>query len=345
MLQILIGWIFILVVFISGLFIFNLPVQKFSEPPKLELPAVVQEIKPPALALPKPEERKPDQTQSLKEKAELEKIASEILKLRRSLEELAKPPPEAASPKPPLRSEEVYAKAEKALVNVFCDDSEKGTYILGSGAVIHPAGYVITNGHLAEHFLRDRVQCVLRRGSPAAYFAKARVVYLPDQTELIGDTEIPLKDIAILKITESANALPLPETFEYFEFAPAYQVSENEVLYSLSFPTEFLGADIIVRNTTILFSLGTVSTLLTLDDDYSNSEGAYLKGEISAQHGSSGGIFLETGRGRIVGLFVGLTEGATTSERKQFIFLSPYIDRIFKADKGAGVTDFLNSNP
>ena len=85
--------------------------------------------------------------------------------------------------------------------------------------------------------------------------------------------------------------------------------------------------------------------MLTLDDDYSNPEGAYLKGEISAQHGSSGGIFLETGRGRIAGLFVGLTEGTTTSERKQFMFLSPYIDRIFKADKGAGVTDFLNSNP
>ncbi len=274
----------------------------------------------------------------------LAKLLEGVAKLRESLAAL--PQPKTPSPGPArIKSEELYNKALKALVNVFCDDAKKGVYILGSGAVIHPAGYVLTNAHIAQSFLDEGTDCVLRRGSPAEPWAKAEIFYLPDQSQKIGSSTIPMNDIAILKITGPVGADKFSGQFDYFTFDRAYQVREGEVLYSLGFPTEFLGAQIILRNTTILFSLGTVEDLVTLDDDRGDAEGAYLKGEISAQHGPSGGIFLDYERGGVAGLFVGITEGKTTAERKQFIFLSSYVDDIVKRDKGVSLLEFLGAPP
>jgi len=287
-----------------------------------------------------------------REEEEFTNLLEEVSRLRKSLQTLGQaqatsspsfllPPPAA----PRIKSEEIYAKATRALVNIFCKDSEEQVYILGSGAVIDPQGYVLTNGHLAENFEKENVFCTLRRGSPASPFAKAKLAYLPDQNPLIGTTKIAQKDFALLKITEAVGSNPLPETFDYFEFDPTYAVKPQEVLYSLGFPTEFLGAATIAQNTNILFTLGTIDRLVSADDDLSDAEGAYLGGEISAQHGSSGGIFLEIQSSKIVGLFVGLTEGETTAERKQFMFLISYIDDIVRQERGFGLKEFLYSHP
>ena len=254
----------------------------------------------------------------------------------------APPPPQAtAGNTPPVTSAEIYRIAEEALVNVFCDDTARNVYILGSGAVIHPKGYVLTNAHIAENFQKEGIDCVLRRGSPARPYARAQLVLLPDQEKKIGSTEIAERDIAILKITSLLNGEPLPDTFAHFTLAPSYEVREGETLYSLGYPTEFLKGQAIQTNTAILFSLGVVDGIVSVDNDLSDGEGAYLKGEASAQHGSSGGLFLEAGSGKIAGLFVGLTEGSTTAERKQFMFLASYIDEIVRSETGRSTEQFL----
>lgn len=245
---------------------------------------------------------------------------------------------------PRIKSSEIYNLATRAVLNLLCYDYKADSYILGSAAIIHPDGYVLTNGHLAEHLADPQTQCILRRGSPATNFAKAKIVWLPDQTKKIGTTEIPENDIAILKITELLDGSPI-QSFDYFKIDPLYVVAPYQTLYSLNYPTEFLGAETAIKNANLVFSLGTVESMVSVDDDTSNAEGAYLKGEVSVQHGSSGGIFLDYDRGEIVGIFVGLTEGKTTSERKQFIFLSSYLDKIARKEKGMGLLDFLNAKP
>ncbi|MBI2024295.1 trypsin-like peptidase domain-containing protein [Candidatus Giovannonibacteria bacterium] len=253
------------------------------------------------------------------------------------------PPPPIAIPK--VKSGDIYEHALQAVLNVFCYDHRTGSYILGSAAVVHPDGYVLTNGHLAEHFLDPETECILRRGSPASNFAKAKVVWLPDQSKKIGKTEIPEQDIAVLKITELINGSNLPPAFNYFRLNPDYSIAPNQTFYSLNYPTEFLGAETAVKNANLVFSLGKVESLVSVNDDTSNAEGAYLTGEVSVQHGSSGGIFLDMEKGEIVGLFVGLTDAKTTSGRKQFIFLASYLDLISRNEKGMGFLDFLNSKP
>ena len=302
----------------------------------------LENVSPPPAAAPPPKPEEPAGA----EEPELEKISKEVSKLKTAVSSLLSPPPEEKPPPPPaVKSSDLYQKALGALVNIFCDDEAGHRYILGSGAIISPAGYVLTNAHLAEYFLQERVDCVLRRGSPARTFAKAAVLYLPDQNLKIGETQIAQKDLAILKITGPSGTIPLQESFDYFEFSPDYELGAGEVLYSLGYPTEFLGAELILKGANILFTTGTVTELADVDGNFSTAEGANLKGEISAQHGSSGGIFLESKTGKVAGLFVGLTEGKTTAERSQFIFLSSYLDEVVRQDKGMGLLEFLNTNP
>ena len=280
---------------------------------------------------------------------ELKKLSEEVAALKKSLLFLPKtsppPPPPVTDDTPPITSAEIYRIAEGSLVNIFCDDAGRNVYILGSGAIIHSKGYVLTNAHIAENFQKEGIDCMLRLGSPARPYARAELVLLPPQEKKIGGTEIAERDIAILKITSLLSKEPLPDTFEHFTLAPSYEVKEGETLYFLGYPTEFLKGQTIQTNTAILFSLGVVDSIVSVDDNLSDGEGAYLKGEASAQHGSSGGLFLEAKSGRIAGLFVGLTEGKTTAERKQFMFLASYIDEIVRTETGSGMEKFLAERP
>src|SRR3989344_7996888 len=270
---------------------------------------------------------------------ELKEVSESVI-----LEPTPTPPPAP----PAVKSEEIYAKGLQASLNIFCYDKTEGVYIMGSGAIIHPSGYVLTNAHLATHFTEAGTECVLRRGAPAKNFANAKVVWIPDQTKKIADGEIPMNDAAILKITSMTDpdaSVGAVGNLEYFKIDPFYLIKEGERLYSLNYPTEFLGAETALRDANLVFSLGTVEKIVTIDEETSTAEGIYLKGELSAQHGSSGGIFLDLQNGNVVGLFVGLTEGATTADRKQFMFMSSYLERIMLEDKGIGLSAFLASSP
>ncbi len=277
------------------------------------------------------------------ESAALKTLSSEIDSLKSGVE-IIKNNLFSAN-KPSIRGDDLYNKAVSgALINILCEDPKAGNYISGSGAVVSNAGYILTNGHLGVYFGNTGVTCELRRGSPARPFAKARLVFLPDQAKKIEGTSVPASDIAILKI-ERMLLGGASSSWPYFELDPNYSAKVNESFYSLGYPTEFLGAQTALVETDILLSVGVIREFVSVDGDFKKAEGAYLDGQVSAQHGSSGGIFLETGSGKIAGLFVGLTEGKTTSDRKQFIFLSSYIDSMVRAEKGLGFNEFIQTNP
>ena len=288
-------------------------------------------------------------TSSAPEPEIVQDLKKQINSLSSAVKDLKQIPPPKPSPTPEpapvVKSADIYNKALGAVLNVFCYDRKANAYIFGSASIIHPKGYILTNGHLAVRFEDPNTECQLRRGSPARNFAKAKVIWLPSQTPKIGASEIPKNDVAILKLTELADGSALSENFEYFEINASYVSKIGESLYSLNYPSEFLGADTALSNTNLVFTLGAVNSFLTVDDNTSDAEGVYLKGELSTQHGSSGGIFLDTRKGEIVGLFVGLTEGKTTAERMQFMFMSSYINRILLEEKGMGIAEYLATNP
>src|SRR3989344_2622024 len=231
-------------------------------------------------------------TSSAPEPEIVQDLKKQINSLSSAVKDLKQIPPPKPSPTPEpapvVKSADIYNKALGAVLNVFCYDRKA-------------KGYILTNGHLAVRFEDPNTECQLRRGSPARNFAKAKVIWLPSQTPKIGASEIPKNDVAILKLTELADGSALSENFEYFEINASYVSKIGESLYSLNYPSEFLGADTALSNTNLVFTLGAVNSFLTVDDNTSDAEGVYLKGELSTQHGSSGGIFLDTRKGEIVG--------------------------------------------
>ena len=328
--------IFLLLLFVGALFAVSSPVIDL-EKTSINIPAGENEE---ATSTPELKEVEEEPVQDLK--TEIESLKKSVKEISESV--ILEPTPTPPPAPPAVKSEEIYAKGLQASLNIFCYDKTEGVYIMGSGAIIHPSGYVLTNAHLATHFTEAGTECVLRRGSPAKNFANAKVVWIPDQTKKIADGEIPMNDAAILKITSMTDGSAVGN-LEYFKIDPFYLIKEGERLYSLNYPTEFLGAETALRDANLVFSLGTVEKIVTIDEETSTAEGIYLKGELSAQHGSSGGIFLDLQNGNVVGLFVGLTEGATTADRKQFMFMSSYLERIMVEDKGIGLSAFLASSP
>src|SRR3989338_6391556 len=61
---------------------------------------------------------------------EIDKIKKEIDSLAKSVKTLTPPPPPPAPPA--VRSADIYAKALKAAVTIFCYDRESRVYIMGS---------------------------------------------------------------------------------------------------------------------------------------------------------------------------------------------------------------------
>ncbi|MCC9643437.1 trypsin-like peptidase domain-containing protein [Rhodopirellula sp. JC740] len=84
---------------------------------------------------------------------------------------------------------EVIAKVEPAVVGLFLRDESTGGFQTGSGTIIHPAGYVLTNDHVLS---KDEGYAVL--GKKATRF------------EVVG--RMPEKDIAIVRLLHVKGRLP-----------------------------------------------------------------------------------------------------------------------------------------
>src|SRR3989338_8466958 len=118
-----------------------------------------------------------------------------------------------------------------ALVNIICyAPAGSGLRsISGSGVIVDSKGIILTNAHIAQHFLlADRaVSCTIRVGSPAVDSYTASLIYISPawiqananiltQTNPSGTGEY---DFAFLAITKSATSVALPSSFPFISLA------------------------------------------------------------------------------------------------------------------------------
>ncbi|MCD6384160.1 trypsin-like peptidase domain-containing protein, partial [Candidatus Sumerlaeota bacterium] len=106
----------------------------------------------------------------------------------------------------------------KPIVEEYESGEKKKQRVFGSGVIISPDGYVVTNNHVVEKALE--INCVL--------WNKKQV-----SANLIGrDKET---DLALLKLDVKPEDLPLP----YAEFADSSQVDEGQFVMALGAPFGF----------------------------------------------------------------------------------------------------------
>ena len=159
----------------------------------------------------------------------------------------------------------------KPIVEEYESGEKKKQRVFGSGVIISPDGYVVTNNHVVEKALE--INCVL--------WNKKQV-----SANLIGrDKET---DLALLKLDVKPEDLPLP----YAEFADSSQVDEGQFVMALGAPFGF----------TRSISLGIISNTnryLGFESIYKYN--VWLQTDAAINPGNSGGPLVDT-EGKIVGI-------------------------------------------
>lgn len=192
-----------------------------------------------------------------------------------------------------------------SLVNILCFGPSKGIHsITGSGVMIDPKGIILTNAHVAQHFLlADRgVTCTVRTGRPAAASYSAKLIYISPQwlkansRSFIeeGPSGTGEYDFALLAVDSSETASPLPALFTHVPLAKMAPQPGAPVLIG-SYAAQFLETDQILSNLYSTLVTGSVKDVYTFGKN--TIDLLALGASAAAQSGSSGGgVVDETGK-------------------------------------------------
>lgn len=253
---------------------------------------------------------------------------------------------------PSLSPDILNEKARSALVNILCEANAPLRSTSGSGVIIDPRGIILTNAHIAQHFLLEKsslVSCTVRSGSPATARWRAKLVFIPEEwvkkhasdilsTRATGTGE---HDYAFLVVTEVIDNSPLPS----FPFIPldakeATSVTGDPVLIA-GYPAEFVGGSAARSALYASTVFSNIKQLLTFTEDIIDV--ISVGGTVLAQSGSSGGGFIDL-YGSLVGLIVTTSIGDTTGSRDLHAITPAHIDRSIQQHTGSRLETLLSKS-
>lgn len=230
-----------------------------------------------------------------------------------------------------LSSDIIYKQGIEKIVNMFCSNG-KGEYIIATGAIIHPNGYVLSNAHVAADLPMGST-CDIRRGSPSVPFATAKLVLVPSIYAKSSDPQTQAhNDVSIWKIENMQGPLP------FWTIDESTKTQDEEKLLTLSYPAELLGSQLILKGVNLLFSETTVTA----------SDAVLIKSRatISAQQGSSGGVLIDHYTGFIRGLMFAIDKEAPLVSDRNLYSITPHgINEAIKKETGKTLKEYLAGNP
>jgi Trypsin-like peptidase domain len=257
-------------------------------------------------------------------------------------------------PFPPQPFEVINENARNALVNIVCGP-QSGTMqpISASGVIIDPRGVVLTNAHVAQYVLLSQspkidLVCKVRSGSPATFKWKVTTLYIPPAwvNAHVKDINNPKAtgtgqhDHALLLLTETLEGDPIgPLPFLVPDSRETIAFEGDQVLVA-SYPVEFIGSATQSAFYAVT-SLTQIRKLLTFVQQ--TVDLLSLGGIIGAQGGSSGGAVVNQW-GRLVGVVVTTSAGATTGERDLHALTLSYISRDLAAQSKVNLEGILSTD-
>ena len=315
-----------------------------------EVPFIINDIAKPVVNDPAPLALEPD---PVFEEKIVEPLAPEptIPTVEETIEEIT---PEIPAP---ISFGTVNAVTREALVNIHCTTRDEGviTAISGSGITIDEQGIILTNAHIAQHFLLidyptvGATDCAIRIGSPATRRYTAEILYIPthwvqdnaDNLTIENPTGSGQGDYALLRITGTTDPnAQLPASFPAIGVTvDADDVVTNVPVLLAAYPAGFLGGSTIQKN---LYSSSAISVIGDVFTFGSNTIDIFsVGGSVVAQKGSSGGAVVN-GSNDLVGLIVTSTDGESTGERDLRALALPYINRDLVQTTGFALPVFLD---
>ncbi len=252
-------------------------------------------------------------------------------------------------------------KAERAVVNIYCT-SQSGnliTIVTGSGVIIDPRGIILTNAHVADHFLLNdylkdpNKSCLIRRGSPAAAAYRADLIYISSSWlrlygQNINDVYQPQEtgagDYALLAIIGTSGGASLPSTFSYV--APqvtADSLSVGTSVLGIGYPANSLSSAAVVRNLLIKSSALNITATYTFNSN-NGKDLIRTNSSVIAERGSSGGGILNQNGDLIALIATTVTDSGNTSLQDLQAITLNYINSDIRNETGFSLGTYLNKN-
>lgn len=257
---------------------------------------------------------------------------------------------------PPVSQSALDAAASTlraALVNIICFAPAGSPIrsISASGVIVNASGYILTDAHVAQYFLlaNQGVSCTIRTGDPATNAYRARLAFispewLQDNSAVITE-DAPSgtgeHDFALLAITASATATPLPATFPAVPLAVAPPAEAAPVVIG-SYGAQFLQFSEIETSLSPTIVFGSIKKLFTFGTN--TADVFSLGGSAAAQEGSSGGGVIDA-NGLLTGDITTSTVEGDTSTRTLSAITASYIRREYDAEAGVSLDGLFAESP
>ena len=187
--------------------------------------------------------------------------------------------------------------------------------VLGSGVIVDPSGYIMTNAHVVENAQQIRVR-LLSKGGQAVPTVISQSYASWQNVRLVGIFKEG--DLALLKI----DATDLPA----LPFADYAKLRQGEVVFVFGSPSGLQNS----------MSMGVVSSIARrLDPD---SPSLYIQTDAPINHGNSGGPLINTS-GEIVGLSTFIMSESGGNEGMGFAIPSTMVRWVYEQLRAQGHVD------
>ena len=281
----------------------------------------IPEIKKPILLSPD-SPKTPTTTPQAKATSPIKKIPEKII---------IPPPPIVEPPKKSLPDQTFYTQGLESVVNILCSNARGNEYTIATGVIIDTKGYILSNAHVTDDLPKNPV-CSIRRGSPARTFGTATLVFLPEAYKNASSEEQRARhDISIWRLDTTASGLSA------WPIDTSTAIAPNDQLRTLSYPAELLGGETILTSLALVLS----NTTVIETDQFIIQTSANL----SAQHGSSGGVLVNPYTARAQGLIFAVGEGNTAERKYLYALTMRSVSETIANEKGKDIYMYLASLP
>ncbi len=232
-----------------------------------------------------------------------------------------------------------------SMVNIVCVSGVKNIpSISGTGVIIDSRGIILTAAHVAQLFLlqdylgKDKVECVIRNGSPARRAYLGEPIYVSPKWVLKNPATLrsvsPLgtgeDDFAVLGITDTATTTPLPDTFAARTLATD-EPNVGDPISIGSYGAQYLTSAELNYALYPILVFGSIKDRFTFK---ANTVDLFsVEGSAASQEGSSGGGIVNA-NGQVMGIITTSSIAGNLATRSLNIITIGHIRRSFASDTG-----------